>query len=291
MCIANHRLLAWVIMAAAVGSVICGGCSASNHEAAKTAAKASNHSVGPPLQHTSSETAPDRSKLPIGAVVEPADEPHGELTRQDDQEWVKAKGEAWVRLSDEPGKHMEAAREAFEHQDPQTAAAELDRAASQMRLEAYWATPRVTEGLRGSARELDQLAQELRQGEIEFISDMDERMARAARVLADHCAERAEVALKQQRPHDAGHLLKSAGNYLQKLKWSAEYLRDAQLRQTMENLGRDILAVSGKLIEGVGYTTDEAGTTIAGVGEAVEKFGKNVAAAENVEKPHRRSNR
>ncbi|MCH5376647.1 MAG: superoxide dismutase family protein, partial [Planctomycetes bacterium] len=203
----------------------------------------------------------------------------------DEQQWISADDRAWVRLSDEPGAYMEKAHEAFGRGDRKTAAIDLQRAAAQILLEADRASAPIAEGLRHSADELDQLAQKVQQGKIEVAQELDDGLARAARLLAMHYAERAEVAMRQQHPQDAGHFLRSAGSYLQKLEWSADFLADAEVPQLMEDLGRDILTVSGKLIGGTGYTTDEVSQVLARISQTAERFGKSVAAAGSGREP------
>lgn len=243
--------------------------------------KKAERAVGAPAGQPSatSQKSPDKFSLPKGAVVEPKDEPYGELINPDDQEWISADDTAWVRLSDEPGKHMQQAHQAFERHDMRTAATQLQRAAAQILLEADRATPPIVEGLRGEARDLDQLGQDVLQGKVQDIRELDEGMARAAQVLAGHYTQQARVAIHENRPRHAGHFLRSAANYLQKLKWSAQYFVDSQLPQAMQDLGGDAMLVSGKLIQGTGYTADEASKTIEKVSTAVKNFGEKLAQA------------
>jgi hypothetical protein len=231
------------------------------------------------------ESSPSKSALPPGAIVVPRDDPYGDLISGDTEELVSADDRTWVRLSDEAGRHMTEARAAFEQSDRGRATVELQRAAAQLILESTRATPPVSKGLRSSAVELDNLARGIRDGKVVSIHDLDAALAQAASILAKHYSERAFIALKENHPRNAGHFLKSAANYLQKLKWDAEYFQDAQVRQAMEDLGHDTLLVSEKLIAGTGYTADEASKAVEKVSHAVLKYGEHVAGQHDAAKP------
>ncbi len=270
----RSRLVAAVVAAVGGSVLFISGCSTEHQSTGNSPQEATQNPAGAPSQQESSQ-APT---LPKDGVVAPKDDSYGELIGGDEREWISADDKTWVRLSDEPGKHMTEARTAFEQNDRSKAAAELQRAAAQMVLEAARARSQVGEGLRGAAQQLDQLAQGVRDGKVASIQELDDAVARAASVLAKHYSERAYVALQENRPQHAGHFLKSAAGYLRKLKWDVEYFQDAQVPQAMEDLGRDTLLISGKLIEGAGYTADEASKAIEKVTAAVEKFGENVAS-------------
>jgi len=91
--------------------------------------------------------------------------------------------EFWESPPDDPGQHVDRAREAFLAVDGQDAANELRKAAAKLRVSAGQAAADTKGALVRSARELESLARRIEEGTVKTVADFDRASAVALRSL------------------------------------------------------------------------------------------------------------
>ena len=200
----------------------------------------------------------------VGVVM--ADEPNRRDSTNSGVIWIEE--EDWVHLSDEPSRHLDTAREAFVEVDGQKAAAELRKAAAYLRISARDAAARTRTALKSSVEELDTLAARIEHGTEKSIADLDAAAARAYHALAEYQNAKARQAWADEQRHRASHFWRSAATSLER----ATARTDAAFRRSTQGVVTESRLLSGKLVEGTGYVTDE-------IGEGLESFGKQVELA------------
>lgn len=113
-----------------------------------------------------------------------ADEPKVGDSTKSSMIWIEE--DEWVHLSEEPGRHLDQAREAFVEVDARKAAVELRKATAFMRVSARNAADRTRTALTKSVKELDALAIRMEQGAVKSVADVDAAAARAYHALAEY---------------------------------------------------------------------------------------------------------
>lgn len=188
--------------------------------------------------------------------------------------WIEE--DDWAHLSDEPGRHLDHAREAFVEVDARKAAAELRKAAAYLRISARDAADRTRTSLNSSVKELDALAGRMERGAVKSVADVDAAAARAYHALAEYQNAKARKAWADEQRHRAGRFWRAATMSLERSTARTE----AAFRNTTQEVVRESRVLSGRLIEGTGYVADE-------VGQGLETFGKQVELAGKRLEPHR----
>lgn len=184
--------------------------------------------------------------------------------------WIE-EGE-WVHLSEEPGRHLDHAHDAFVAVDAREAAAELRKAAAFMRVSARDAGDRVQTTLNSSVKELEALARRMEKGTVKAAADVDVATARAHHALAEYHNAKARQAWTAGEHHRAGRFWRSAATSLER----ATARTDAAFRKTTEGIVRESRLMSAKLVEGTETVTDEIGRGMESFGKQVELAGKRI---------------
>lgn len=188
------------------------------------------------------------------------------------QGYLLIEEEQWNTLSDEPGRHMGRARDAYLMMDAREAAAEIRKAAVHIRIAAGHATERTKRALVKSETELEHLARRVESGSLRSIEDIDLATARAMHALADDQYVKAADAWRKREIRRSGQYLRAAADNLER----AAARTDTAMRQATNVVVKDSRLMSGKLIEGTGYVIDEVGGGFESVGRAIERLGTRV---------------
>ena len=180
--------------------------------------------------------------------------------------------DAWDGLSDEPGRHMDHARQSYVAIDLPTAAGELRKAAAHLRITACQAAGVSRRTLIRSASELESLALRMEAGSVKSVRELDMAFARALHALAHHHHVMAEKAWMARETQRSGRQLRAAADNLSRAAaWSG---RKAQAA-TGEVI-KDTRIISGKLVEGTGFVIDEVGKGLRAFGRQVETVGTGI---------------
>ena len=180
--------------------------------------------------------------------------------------------ELWTDLADEPGQHMERAREAYLKVDAADAAAELRKAATHLRISASQAAAGTKRTLIRSAVELEALARRVEAGTVKSVGELDAAIARALHSLAHHHCVLAEKSWVQRETRCAGKQMRAAADNLER----ATARTGEALRSGTRKVAKDIRVISGKLVEGTGFVVDEVGRGFTSLGKQVETVGKGI---------------
>lgn len=182
--------------------------------------------------------------------------------------------ELWNDLSDEPGEHMDRARNAFIAVDAAEAASQIRKTAIYLRITAGHAVDGSKRALIRSAHELEGLAHRVETGTVKSVGELDAAFARALHSLSHHhcvLAERSWMARQNER---AGKQLRAAADNLEK----AAARTGHALQTATAAVARETRLVAGKLVEGTGFVVDEVGKGFAKFGKQVEDVGKGIEA-------------
>jgi hypothetical protein len=194
---------------------------------------------------------------------------------QPSQEFVEIDETIWLRLADEPHRHMEKAHEEFTKKEFHLAATELRKAAAYLHAAAHHSTKVAKNALTEAASELDRLAMEVTEDSVKSSKSLDAAFARAEHALARYHEERAKEAMDKGHRRTAGEYLHSAITHVENAaKWTGHKLEKGSVEAL--NFSR---TVSGKLIDGAGIAVDEVGKGIEFVGKETEQLGQHI-------KPH-----
>lgn len=182
--------------------------------------------------------------------------------------------ELWTDLSDEPGRHMDRAREAFLIVDAGDAAAEMRKAATYLKISAGQAADGSKRALLRSAHELESLAHRVEAGTVKSVAELDAAFARALHALSHHHCLLAERSWAAEETRAAGKQMRAAVENLER----AAARTGKALQTATREIGKDMRLISGKLIEGTGFAFDEVGKSFAALGRQVDDVGKRIEA-------------
>jgi hypothetical protein len=180
--------------------------------------------------------------------------------------------EQWDMLSDEPGRHIGRARDAYLMMDARNAAAELRKTAVHVRVAAEHASERTKNALVRSERELEQMSRQVEAGTYRSMEEFDFATARALHALANDQYVKSASAWRKRELKQSGRYLKAAADNLERAAARA----DTATKQTAAVVVKDSRLVSGKLIEGTGFAMDEVGSSLESMGHAIERLGTRV---------------
>jgi hypothetical protein len=168
------------------------------------------------------------------------------------------------------GEHFHKARENFLKKDYRAAAEEIRKGAAFLKLQATRAASEGKKGLMASIDELEKLAKDVEQGTVTSATTLNHAFARAHHSLAQHHYLKAMEYKAKGAGSKVGHALKAAATHLEHgFAWPGHKLEAATVA-VIKNTG----LVVGKLIEGTGWISKEAGMLIEKIGVEIEKLGK-----------------
>jgi hypothetical protein len=172
----------------------------------------------------------------------------------------------------EPTSSLIAARTALARGDARAAGSEVAAAAAFLRVHAGSAAGADRADLLESARDLDRLAVAVRQGNVRSVGQFDDAVRHTDRVLARHHWERANRAWAHRETVKTGQELRAAADATDRAAHRAGRDVEAGTRDVV----RGARLLSGKLIDGAGWTVDEVGKGLADLGGAIERLGRHV---------------
>jgi hypothetical protein len=183
--------------------------------------------------------------------------------------------ELWDDLSDEPGRNMDLARQAYLAVNLGEAAAALRKAATYLKITAGRAADGSKRALLRSAHEMESLAHRVEAGTVKSVAEIDAASARALHALSHHHWVLAEKSWAAEQTRAAGRQMRAAADNLER----AAARTGKAVQNATREVAKDVRVVSGKLIEGTGFAFDEVGKGFAALGRQVENVGKKIEPA------------
>lgn len=179
-----------------------------------------------------------------------------------------------------PKKHFLAARSAYVSRDFEAAARHLRDGADYLRSDAAKARGDVADNLRGTAKDLDKLAEKVQKGELESVDELNEKFGDAYRNLADYHYQVARESYERNRETSvkAGRDVET-GSALQRATQDVEDWAEVTGR-TIKSGGRTALDatkdLAGRMISGTGWAAEKTGEGLNNFGEFIRDFGRDV---------------
>jgi len=184
--------------------------------------------------------------------------------------YVVVKEEVLNAFVESPGEHFHKARQSFLKKDYKAAAEEIRKSAAFMKLEVARANAEGKKLLTTSIDELEKLATDVEKGTVTSAATLNHAFAKAHYALARHHYLRAMEYKAKGAGVKLGHALKASATHLEHgFAWAGHELEAATVA-----IVKDTGLVAGKLIEGGGWVSKEAGDTIDKIGVEIEKLGK-----------------
>lgn len=175
-------------------------------------------------------------------------------------------------LADAPDEHFHKAHTAFLKKEFKAAAEEIHKGTAFLKLEMARAKGDTGKAVAASVRELETLAGDVERGTVTSVGTLEQVFARAHHALAQHHYARAMEDQAKEARVRMGHALKAAATHLEQgLSWTGQKL-EAGTKETLQLAG----LVSGKLIQGTGYATEEVGKAMGKVGDEIGQFGRRL---------------
>ena len=172
----------------------------------------------------------------------------------------------------EPSVDFQKAHEFFLKKEFKASAAEIRKGSEFLKKEAESASDEGKKGLMASVQELDKIADEVEKGAVKSDRKLKDAFSRAEHALANNYYLKASESWSKKETKEAGHALNSAAEHLElAAKWSGHKLETGTSKAI--SLGRE---VSGKLVQGTGYVSEEVGKSLKSMGDAISKFGKKI---------------
>jgi hypothetical protein len=177
----------------------------------------------------------------------------------------------------EPEVTFQKAHESFLKKEFKASAAEIRKGSDFLKKEAQSANAKGKKALAASSHELDKMADDVAKGAVKSDKKLKDAFSRAEHALANNYYLKASDSWAKKETKEAGNALNSAAEHLElAADWSGHKLEAGESKAI--NLGRD---VSGKLVQGTGYVSEEVGKSLKSMGDAISEFGKKILSGKN----------
>jgi hypothetical protein len=182
-------------------------------------------------------------------------------------------GNGTAVIVSEPAERFAAARTALARHHRAQAVTAMRDAAMFVRGQVSLASGATKTDLAEAAGDLDRIAARVQSGKLNTPRELDAALRRADRGLARHHLERATRAWERRESAAAGRDLYTAAQYTERLA------RDAGtgVERATAVVVRDTRKVSGKLVDGAGWTVAEVGTVFEKLGHEIDRLGAGIA--------------
>ena len=172
----------------------------------------------------------------------------------------------------QPGADFQKAHESFLEKEFKASAAEIRKGAAVLKKEAQYAHDQGKKALTASIQELAKLADDVEKGIVQSDKKLKDAFSRAEQALANNYYLKASESWARKKTNEAGHALDSAAEHMeQAADWSGKKLDDGASEAV--RIGHE---VSGKLVKGTGYVSEEVGKSLKSMGDALSGFGNKI---------------
>lgn len=172
-----------------------------------------------------------------------------------------------------PITHLGQAIEAFNQNDTKTAAEDIVKAISFLRLEEARAVEPARAAVQNAITTLEQTATALREGQKTSGADLDKAFVLAYNALANHHYLRAAEAFNREALKESGLEMQAAAQYLHQI-----YASSSGHLKTTAALEKSLRTMSDQLINGVTPKAGEVNQLLEQTGQEINKIGETISA-------------
>ena len=183
--------------------------------------------------------------------------------------------DVWFALANEPAHHFHRAYEGYVNEEFSASANEIRTAAAFLKLETGRATKETKKALVASAGELDRLADDVENGKVTSVTDIEQAFGRAHYALARHHYMKAKEAWEKKQPETAGKALRAASSHLERAMVWDEYGEE----DLVDKVVTDTEIVADKLIEGTQLAPKDVDKALEDINTALNKLGTAIEPA------------
>lgn len=170
--------------------------------------------------------------------------------------------------------YFQKARQDYLQKDMQAASEEVHKAAEWVKSEAAAAKGKGKEALAASARELEKLSGELKQGTVKSVKDIEMAFARAYNAVANNSHVKSAESWAKKEYRKAGDDLEAAADALGKAyTWAGQEIKAGTQKAIDESK-----ALSKKMKEGAGRASADAGSALKDLEQEIRAFGKRISS-------------
>ena len=181
-------------------------------------------------------------------------------------------GQAVKTPSAQPGSNFQKANESFLKKDFKASAAEIRNGSDYLKKEAETASEEGKRMLTSSAQELDKLADSVEKGAVKSDEKLKAAFSRAEHAIANDYYVKATESWARKKTKETGEALNSAAEHMEHaVDWSGHKLKAGATKAIKE--GREI---SGKLVAGAGYVSEEVDKGLKNMGDSISEFGRKI---------------
>lgn len=206
--------------------------------------------------------------ISLASISEGAPPPHPLAPKG----YVLVEEDVWLRLADEPGRHMQLARDLFVKRDLKRSAQEIRKAEFYLRGSASHSHADARVALLNCAHDFDHLARRVETGHVRSLAELDASFARAQHSLANYHYLKATDSWAERQAVRTGLYLHAATDHLED---AAQFTGDAATAGVREVV-RDTRAVAGKLVDGTHVVVEDVSHGFERFGNHVERTGRDV---------------
>jgi predicted lipoprotein with Yx(FWY)xxD motif len=192
------------------------------------------------------------------------------------QRWSTISAAQQSPLVEWPVTHLGRATADFEKKDNSAAADEIIKAIAFLRLEEARATDPARAALKSSIEELQQLARNVRAGQVSDSKDLEQTFIRAYQALGHHYYLRASDAVAQKDLKEAGFEIKAAARLLEQTINASEQKPETSETNTLVT---DLTALADRLIGGETPQAGEVSQALEHLGRQFEALDQTIQAA------------
>ena len=199
-----------------------------------------------------------------------------------ERRWFLTDVTTWYPVSEEPQRHFTDAVADYARKDYKTAATDIRKATSYLRLEAGRATGDAKQELDSSVTHLNALAAAVEKGTVKDAQSMTKAFAKANHALAlEHRAKAAESWARKEYD-ETGYELKAAAHGME----SAAGWVGGEAKAGASAMVAETRALGDKLAAGATWTRDEVAKGFESLGNGINALGQKIGSTKKASPFH-----
>ena len=184
--------------------------------------------------------------------------------------WIVVDEQYWFPVVEKSVQHWQAAHEDFLKKDYLSAAQNIRKGTAFLKLETHRASGEVKTSLLASVEALDQLAKQVKQGQVQNVKVLDDAFAQGQLTAARFYETKAQQAMSDSQFVKTGYDLKAASHHLEAGAAWIGHQKETGLISAL----KDSRLVAEQLIEGKKPEVTQIDNAIARLGEQTTTFSR-----------------